>query len=215
MNLTRHSLHTVTRDLGAFFRDLEDTVTHNSAIKRLIPNYNIMKDQKSGGDLSVSSSNNSQSSIFDYGAFLDAKGHYVGFCSGCEKWHTGILWLQRKDEESKLIVAEGRVTSNMMSDPTISSGVTDTKAVEKTGVMAIMEGQVRETGRGQPCMVAWENILLSGRFTTDQESMDEAERVGACPHALVLPSKHLLFAKDYIAMMFTSGQTFLHLTAAG
>ena len=215
MNLTRHSLHTVTRDLGAFFRDLEDTVTHNSAIKRLIPNYNIMKDQKSGGDLSVSSSNNSQSSIFDYGAFLDAKGHYVGFCSGCEKWHTGILWLQRKDEESKLIVAEGRVTSNMMSDPTISSGVTDTKAVEKTGVMAIMEGQVRETGRGQPCMVAWENILLSGRFTTDQESMDEAERVGACPHALVLPPKHLLFAKDYIAMMFTSGQTFLHLTAAG
>lgn len=205
----------MTRDLGAFFRDLEDTVTHNSAIKRLKPNNNIMKDQKSVGDLSVSSSNNSQSSIFDYGAFLDAKGHYVGFCSGCEKWHTGILWLQRKDEESKLIVAEGRVTSNMMSDPTISSGVTDTKAVEKTGVMTIMEGQVRETGRGQPCMVAWENILLSGRFTTDQESMDEAERVGACPHALVLPPKHLLFAKDYIAMMFTSGQTFLHLTAAG
>ncbi len=22
----------------------------------------------------------------DFGAFLDAKGHYVGFCSGCEKW---------------------------------------------------------------------------------------------------------------------------------
>lgn len=27
---------------------------------------------------------------FDFGAFLDAKGHYVGFCSGCEKWHSGV-----------------------------------------------------------------------------------------------------------------------------
>ena len=31
----------------------------------------------------------------------------------------------------------------------------------------------------------------------------------------VLPSRHLLFAKDYIGMLFTSGQTFLHLTSAG
>lgn len=27
---------------------------------------------------------------FDFAAFLDAKGHYVGFCSGCEKWHSGV-----------------------------------------------------------------------------------------------------------------------------
>ena len=24
----------------------------------------------------------------DLGAFYDGKGHYVGWCSGCEKWHT-------------------------------------------------------------------------------------------------------------------------------
>ena len=43
------------------------------------------------------------------------------------------------------------------------------------------------------------------------------ERSGACPtaRALVLPARHLLFAKDYIGMTLTSGQTFLHLTAAG
>ncbi len=66
-------------------------------------------------------------------------------------------------------------------------------------------------------MDAWHKLLLSGRFGTDQESLDEAERSGACPtlRSLVLPRRHLLFAKDYIGMMFTSGQTFLHLTAAG
>jgi hypothetical protein len=26
---------------------------------------------------------------YDLGAFYDSLGHYVGFCSGCEKWHTG------------------------------------------------------------------------------------------------------------------------------
>lgn len=31
----------------------------------------------------------------DYGMFLDAGGHFFGFCSGCEKWHTGIIWMQR------------------------------------------------------------------------------------------------------------------------
>jgi hypothetical protein len=28
--------------------------------------------------------------MFDFAAFLDAKGHYVGFCAGCEKWHSGV-----------------------------------------------------------------------------------------------------------------------------
>lgn len=32
---------------------------------------------------------------FDIGAFPDAQGHYMGFCSGCEKWHTGVLFLRR------------------------------------------------------------------------------------------------------------------------
>lgn len=26
--------------------------------------------------------------------FPDSKGHYVGFCSGCDKWHTGIIWMR-------------------------------------------------------------------------------------------------------------------------
>ena len=32
----------------------------------------------------------------DLGAFYDGKGHYVGWCSGCEKWHTGVLLLFRE-----------------------------------------------------------------------------------------------------------------------
>ena len=54
-------------------------------------------------------------------------------------------------------------------------------------------------------------------FAYEQESLDEVERSGSCPtsRALVLPARHLLFAKDYIGMTLTSGQTFLHLTAAG
>lgn len=102
---------------------------------------------------------------FDFGAFLDAKGHYVGWCSNCEKWHTGVMWFKR----------------NM----------------------------------GSQCLNTWKEILLSGRFKTDQESLDEAERSGACPNALHFPTRHLLFAKDYIAMMLTAGQSFVHLTAAG
>ncbi|KAJ1423391.1 hypothetical protein B484DRAFT_451891 [Ochromonadaceae sp. CCMP2298] len=102
---------------------------------------------------------------FDFAAFLDAKGHYVGFCSGCEKWHSGILWLRR--------------------------------------------------GKGEGCLARWREELLSGKFESDQESLDAAEKGGACPNALSFPSRHLLFAKDYIAMTLTSGQTFVHLTSAG
>ena len=64
-------------------------------------------------------------------------------------------------------------------------------------------------------MRAWEEQLLSGKYHTDQESLDSAEKIGACPHPFSFPTRHLLFAKDYIAMIFTSGQTFVHLTAAG
>eukprot|EP00597_Dinobryon_sp_UTEXLB2267_P007332 CAMPEP_0170088938 /NCGR_PEP_ID=MMETSP0019_2-20121128/23112_1 /TAXON_ID=98059 /ORGANISM="Dinobryon sp., Strain UTEXLB2267" /LENGTH=298 /DNA_ID=CAMNT_0010307481 /DNA_START=162 /DNA_END=1054 /DNA_ORIENTATION=+ len=102
----------------------------------------------------------------DFGAFLDAKGHYVGFCSGCEKWHTGVVWMHRDASNSF-------------------------------------------------CMSQWRHILLSGKYSTDQQSLDEAERLGRCPQSLSFPSRHLLFAKDYIGMLLTSGQTFIHLTAAG
>jgi hypothetical protein len=99
----------------------------------------------------------------DFGMFLDAGGHFFGVCSGCEKWHTGIIWMQR--------------------------------------------------GIGTECLHAWEQILLSGKYDTDQESIDEAERQQKCPHAMSFSSKHLLFAKDYFAMFLTPSRTFVHLTA--
>ena len=99
----------------------------------------------------------------DYGMFLDAGGHFFGFCSGCEKWHTGIIWMQREV--------------------------------------------------GKECLESWEKILLSGKYETDQESIDEAERQGKCPNAMSFSSKHLLFAKDYFAMFLTPSRTFVHLTA--
>jgi hypothetical protein len=101
---------------------------------------------------------------FDFAAFLDAGAHYVGFCSGCEKWHTGVLYLQRNS--------------------------------------------------GQNCLKAWGEILTSGKFNTDQQSLDYAESLGNCSKGVAIPSRHLLFAKDYIGMVLTSGQTFIHLTAA-
>lgn len=101
----------------------------------------------------------------DFGMFFDAGGHFFGFCSGCEKWHTGIIWMQR--------------------------------------------------GHGTECLAAWEEVLLSGRFDTDQESIDEAERQGSCPNSMSFSSKHLLFAKDYFAMFLTPSRTFVHLTALG
>lgn len=104
-------------------------------------------------------------SNFDFAMFLDAAGHYVGFCSGCEKWHTGVIVLRRQS--------------------------------------------------GGDCMAAWQKILLSGQYGTDQESIDEAERQKKCPNAVALPSKHLLFAKDYLAVALTSSRTFLHMTGAG
>lgn len=70
-------------------------------------------------------------------------------------------------------------------------------------------------GKGETCLKKWEETLLSGRFDTDQESLDSAEKEGACPHLLSFPTRHLLFAKDYIGMALTSGHTFIHLTAAG
>lgn len=76
----------VTRDLGAFLTDLKDTVTRNIA--------NIKKSAKNS--LAKKFYQNISSTTFDYGAFLDARGHYVGFCSGCEKWHTGNILMSNK-----------------------------------------------------------------------------------------------------------------------
>jgi hypothetical protein len=99
----------------------------------------------------------------DMGAFLDAKGHFIGWCSGCEKWHTGVLLMFRQS--------------------------------------------------GSKCLESWGSTILSSRFETDQESLDDAENTGACPKMLPFASSNLLFAKDYLAMAFTSGSTFWHVTA--
>jgi hypothetical protein len=74
----------VTRDLGPFLTDLKDTVTRNIA-------NNMKKNAMNKNNLDKNVLGNISNNTFDYGAFLDAKGHYVGFCSGCEKWHTGNL----------------------------------------------------------------------------------------------------------------------------
>lgn len=99
----------------------------------------------------------------DMAAFLDAKGHFVGWCDGCEKWHTGILLMFRE--------------------------------------------------KGGKCLETWGTTILSSRYDTDQESLDEAEASGACSNILPFASSNLLFAKDYLAMAFTSGSVFWHVTA--
>jgi hypothetical protein len=63
----------VTRNLNLFLRDLLDAV-----LQRIV------------APVAVAASPNvtapSSRPPIDFGAFLDAQGHYVGFCSGCEKW---------------------------------------------------------------------------------------------------------------------------------
>jgi hypothetical protein len=195
---------------------LKDTVTHNIAIRKEKEKALMVKLHKSSGGIVDMLWNNSTSfSSFDYGAFLDAKGHYVGFCSGCEKWHTGVVWLQRQSEgtrnrgnKSGKAVGNSALSVHDIPRTSLPLVASDTLGIKKnTETVTEIETET--------CMKAWERILLSGLYNTDQESMDEAERTGACPRTLILPARHLLFAKDYIGMAITAGQTFLHLTAAG
>lgn len=144
----------VRQSFESFYNDLRDILS-----KRLP----FLYDSPSNSSSSVRKANET-SYHFDMTAFPDSKGHFVGFCSGCEKWHTGVLFMRRNF--------------------------------------------------GQNCLSGWEKILLSGKYDTDQESLDEAERLGYCPNLVMMPPKHLLFAKDYIGMMLTSGQTFIHFTSA-
>jgi hypothetical protein len=107
--------------------------------------------------------------VADVAMFPDAKGHYVGFCDGCEKWHTGVIWYRRHNPNHYTNV----------------------------------------------CMRGWKDILLSGKFDTDQESMDATEGGGHCPHMVSMLTKHLIFAKDFIAMVLLDTPTFWHVTGAG
>ena len=202
--------------MGSFLADLRETVQQSVINKKIKLKIASDKQRRSGNPIvdQIIPSNSSHAT-FDYGAFLDAKGHYVGFCSGCEKWHTGIVWLQRHAKETIVLPTPITADQSVIESVSVSDKpfrkLSVSPALSQTGTKIDTE-----TGTGtDTCMNAWETILLSGRYNTDQESLDEAERIGACPSALVLPGKHLLFAKDYIGMALTAGQTFLHLTAAG
>lgn len=166
----------ITRNLGLYLQDLSNllylrhhAILHKDKLRksRLRTERNEFQNDSSYSQVNgnfTSFPMETDKHFIDFAAFLDAKGHYVGFCAGCEKWHTGVLYLMR--------------------------------------------------GQSDQCMKGWASILSSGMFNTDQESLDFAEKNGSCPQALSMPSRHLLFAKDYIAMLFTSGQTFIHLTSA-
>jgi len=104
----------------------------------------------------------------DFAMFLDAAGHMLRVCSGCDRWHTGVIYLER------------------------SGG-----------------------GLAKRCMDYWRRLLEEGGFETDQAAVDHAEEKRMCTKGRKLPSKHLLFAKDYVAMLLTPTRTFIHLTAAG
>lgn len=143
----------VRRNLGFFLQDLSHLLY-----------FKFPQLRSNTSSAVTSTSSGAGADAFSMAAFLDAKGHYVGFCSGCEKWHSGVLYLAR--------------------------------------------------GYGSGCLSAWAATLRSGRFNTDQESLDYVEAAGNCSNIVAIPSRHLLFAKDYIAMVLTSDQTFTHLTAA-
>lgn len=112
--------------------------------------------------ISITNAEERKDEDFDFAGFPDAKGHFAGFCSGCDKWHTGVMIFRRE--------------------------------------------------LGLQCLDTWASILKSGKYPTDQESLDNSYEY--CPNAIELPTKHLLFAKDILGFLFLRGYTFLHLTGA-
>lgn len=140
-----------TRNLNTFIRHVSILVQQQSII------LNTNKATTTDKNLSIIKG-------YQLGMFHDSKGHFVGFCSGCDKWHTGVMWLQRE--------------------------------------------------AGKDCLQAWERLITSGKYYADQEAMDQAEKDQFCSNILAFPSRHLLFARDYLALAFTSSRSFLHLTSA-
>jgi len=94
----------VTKNLAMFFRDL-GTMIYTKQLE-----INHGKDDKKESEskskepaLDVVTTTDKKKGVavtleidppFDFAAFLDAKGHFVGFCSGCEKWHSGVSGFQ-------------------------------------------------------------------------------------------------------------------------
>lgn len=170
----------LTRNIGFFLTDLTHQLFyyHNEQVRQRQHQQQLENAGKPTVKVAVAGTSKGNASHahvqpttlpeldLDFASFLDAKGHYVGFCAGCEKWHTGVMYLTRRSAEQP-----------------------------------------------NSCLKAWATVLSSGMYTTDQESLDFTERNMSCPHVVAMPTRHLLFAKDYIGMLFTSGQTFIHLTA--
>lgn len=148
----------VAKPLRAFLRDLSTQIIHRSKELSAISKNNKLR---SVGIL------NTNISAVDIAMFPDAKGHYVGFCNGCEKWHTGVIWMKRSET------------------PTSSTNM---------------------------CLKEWKNVLLSGKYDTDQQSIDDTDNHHYCPYMITLLTKHLLFAKDYIGMILMDTPTFWHIT---
>ena len=78
----------VTRNLNVFLRDLHEYVGRRMPLSLRGDGM-----RRPGSLRSLHMENRTVVNIdgrtipqVDFGAFLDAKGHYVGFCSGCEKW---------------------------------------------------------------------------------------------------------------------------------
>jgi hypothetical protein len=81
----------VAKSLDRFFSSLEE---HFNEIARLDRVKRLKAKPKS---VSLGKFKGSSVHLYspDYAMFLDAAGHAEGSCEGCEKWHTGVIWMQR------------------------------------------------------------------------------------------------------------------------
>ena len=192
----------VTRDLSEFFTDLKDAATRqlwrsvnsdsSSTATVAVPPIREEGNETAVTDNTAITTTKLQS-LFDFGAFLDAKGHYVGFCSGCDKWHTGVLWLQRPNLPMAATTAEVSVTrrrflsnksdnkrqtknhnnSTSVTSPSSSSSSstdvdTTTPNVPSTTPIAAKSAVAKADTAPNLCMKAWAATLVSGQFKTDQ-----------------------------------------------
>ena len=71
-------------------------------------------------------------------------------------------------------------------------------------------------GAAEPCLATWCQEIFSGKYSADQEALDfiskEAEE---CSGMFVMPSRFLMFMKDYTSVITEPVKTFSHVTAAG
>ena len=80
----------ITKNFASFFRDLGTMVYTKQLEFNRAKALHETKQKDNTGAAVVPSNTFNIDPPFDMAAFLDAKGHFVGFCSGCEKWHSGV-----------------------------------------------------------------------------------------------------------------------------